>query len=372
MTDETKKKLDALEEIYTPQRVAQSKARWECMWNGARTADRYPYTFGWPHFNPYNINHPPQERTQAYLDGLLFCGQFHDDMIPSIFPGLNHASIPSMLGAKEVHLGMESGCEKLIFQAEDIDKLPEPAIHPGTVAAYWVEAAKQFVEETEGRIDVHVCDMQGPFDVAAQLWSYDDMIVCAYEDPDRYHHLLSLCTEAFIMLWNAQKNILGERFIGTHLFSHDWIPKNIGSTLSADGLVMCSPSFYDEFVNPYIARVAKALGGTVVHSCGNFRPVLKQLCATEGVRGINASQLTVQELVDAGLDQTKTIIAFTNSEALSSVMEVVRRYDLGVVLTIGDFYLYNSDGSAKTELTPSEKAMLREREEKIASIMRMR
>jgi len=339
------------------------------MWNGSRDIDRYPFTFDWPHFNAYNVNHPPQERIQAYLDGLLFIGQFQDDLIPSIFPGLNHASIPSMLGAVEVRLGMETACEKLIYRPEDIDRLPEPVIKAGSPAAYWIEAAGQFLEEIQGRIGVHVCDMQGPFDVGAQLWGYDEMIVCAYEDPDRYHRLLSLCTEAFILFWQAQKNVLGDMFICNHFFAHDWFPADIGSTLSADGLVMCSPSFYVEFVAPYITRVADALGGTVVHSCGDFRPVLKELCATKGVKGINASQLTIQELTDAGLDPAKTVIAFVTEQDLPETMTRVRHHNLGVYLTVADFYMFYPDGSVKLDLTREEWRLLRAKEEKISGIM---
>jgi len=371
MKEETRKKLDLLEVVYTNERVAASKARWECMWNGSLPTDRYPYNFGWPHFNGYNINHAPQERVQAYLDGLLFTGKFNDDLIPSIFPGLNHASVPSMLGAKEVRLGMETACTKIVHCAEDIDNLPEPQLIKGTPAYYWVEAAEYFINETQGEIGIHVCDMQGPFDVAAQLWNYDELIVCAYEDEDRYHRLLSLCTDAFIMLWKAQANVLGASFIGTHLFAHDWIPASIGSTLSADGLVMCSPSFYNEFVAPYITKIAKAFGGTVVHSCGDYRPVLKQLCATEGVKGINASQLSINQLVEAGLDTSKAVIAFTNTQELESIMQTVRQHRLGVSLTIGDFYLYNEDGSAKTELSKEEWQMLKDKEAKIAEIMKV-
>ncbi|MCF7816372.1 MAG: uroporphyrinogen decarboxylase family protein [Kiritimatiellales bacterium] len=369
MTEATGRKLDKLDELYPQERLDASKARWEAMWNGSRNIDRYPFTFNWPHFNPYNISHPPKERIQAYLDGLLFTGQFHDDLIPSIFPGLNHATIPSMLGAVEVRLGMETGCEKLICQPQDIDRLPEPSIQAGSPAAYWVEAAGQFLEETQGRIGVHVCDMQGPFDVGAQLWSYDELIVCAYEDPDRYHRLLSLCTEAFILLWQAQKKVLGDVFVGTHFFAHDWFPASAGSTLSADGLVMCSPSFYQDFLAPYITQVADALGGTVVHSCGNFRPVLKDLCATPGVKGINASQLTIRELVDAGLDPTKTVIAYTTTQELKETMRTVRQHDLGVCLTIGDFYLLHPDESAKLDISSAEWRLLWAREEEIIKTM---
>jgi len=373
MIEQTHRKLDQLDELYPKTRLEKSKARWRAMWNGGVLPDRYPFTYGWPFFGPYDVSHPPRERVQAYLDGLLFTGQFGDDLIPSIFPGLNHASIPSMLGAAEVRLGLETGCQKLIHKPEDIDRLPVPSLRPGSAAAYWIEAAEVMLAETDGRIGIHVCDMQGPFDVCAQLWRYDELILCAYEDPERYHRLLSLATEAFIMLWQAQKAVLGETFIGTHLFAHDWVPDDCGCSLSADGLVMCSPAFYEEFVAPYISRVAEALGGVTVHSCGNFLPVLRPLCATAGVRGVNASQLTIRQLAEGGLDPARTITALTNERDLPEVMRVVREFGLRPVLTIGGFYpfciVHLENGTPRTELSAAEWGALKKREAEILRLM---
>lgn len=366
MRDEIKRKLNIVQELYPAERLNASKRRWRNMWNRELPEDRYPFTYGWPMFNVYNVNHPPKERLNAYLDGLAVTGKFQDDLIPGLFPGLNHATIPSMFGAEEIRIGMETACKKLIVTAEDIDRLEEPRIVPGSPAQYWLDMEQYVMEETEGSLDVHVCDMQGPFDMCAQLWSYDELILCAFEDPERYDRLMSLATEAFIMLWEAQENILGECFTGTHLFGHDWIPPQTGATLSADGLVMCSPSFYLEFVGPYIERIARRLGGAVVHSCGDFRHVMKALCQTEGLRGVNASQLTVEQMTDAGLSD-KTVVAFTSIDELEHTMSVVRTNQLGFVPTIGDFYPLNAQG-IPAEMNADD-ANLQKKHERVLSVM---
>lgn len=364
MEEKIKRKLEIVEELYPKERVEASKRRWMQVWEQKIPEDRYPFTYGWPSFNAYNINHPPRERLLAYLDGLAVTGRFDDDLIPSVFPGLNNATIPSMFGAEAVKVGLETGCKRLIHEPEDIDRLREPEILPGSPAEYWLKMDEYIMEETQGRLDVHVCDMQGPFDLCAQLWAYDELILCAYEDPDRYHRLMSLATDAFIKMWEAQKSILGDRFVGTHLFAHDWIPPYVGATLSADGLVMCSPSFYQEFVAPYIARIGERFGGSVVHSCGDFRHVIKDLCATEGVKGVNASQLTIKQMVEAGL-KDKTVIAFTTVGELEETMEVVKKEKLGFVPTIGDFYSVDENG----RLIEADMEKMKEKQEKILSVM---
>ena len=41
--------------------------------------------------------------------------------------------------------------------------------------------------------------MQGPVDVCGQLWGYDNLFVCAYEQPEQYGKLMSKVSDAFIM-----------------------------------------------------------------------------------------------------------------------------------------------------------------------------
>ena len=55
--------------------------------------------------------------------------------------------------------------KRVIFEPEDIDKLPEPSMEQGTIAHEWRAMQEYFVEETGGRIPVHVVDMQGTLDV---------------------------------------------------------------------------------------------------------------------------------------------------------------------------------------------------------------
>ena len=58
-------------------------------------------------------------------------------------------------------------------------------------------------------IPIHVCDMQGPFDAAAQLWGYEELFPSAYEDEEAYDYLMRLMMRAFYLLWEEQKKICG-------------------------------------------------------------------------------------------------------------------------------------------------------------------
>jgi hypothetical protein len=323
-------KLDRIYELYTPERLQKSKNRFLQIDAGKKPADRYPFCLEFPYFNPYNINHPPKERLEAYLDAFLFLYQFDDDTIPYVFPGLDHASIPSMFGASKRVSGIETTSEKIIHSPEDVYKLKTPVISDESAAHQWMTMAEYILEETKGRIPVNVCDMQGPFDACAQMWSYDEMFLAAYENPEIYHYAISRFNEAFILLWNTQKEFLGDLFLGTHLFSQGWVPPDCGTAVSADSLVMISPDFYHEFYEPHLVRLKDEYPRITIHSCGDFRHLIPALCQTDGICAINASQLSVREIHQAGLDPDIQLLLAVHYSNLSDEIRYTRDNGLNV------------------------------------------
>jgi hypothetical protein len=330
MNDSISIKLDKIYDLYPKQRLEKSKARFIALDNGEKPVDRYPFVLGFPYFNAYNINHPPKERLEAFLDAFCFMYQLDDDTIPYVFPGLNHATLPSMFGAAEIKCGIESTSEKIIKSNSDALNLPDPSISKGSAAYKWIEMADYILEKTKGRIPVNVCDMQGPFDACAQVWSYDDMFVAAYEKPEVFHSIISKFTDAFIMLWKKQKDILGKSFLGTHLFSQGWVPSECGVSVSADSLVMVSPDFYNEFYKPYIIRMYRELGDLTIHSCGDFRHLISELCETDGIKAINASQLSSREMHEAGLDSKIQMLLAVNYENLENEIKYMKENNLNI------------------------------------------
>ena len=327
-------KLAQIDELFPPERVEASKKRIRDIWNGKKPEGRYPYVYYPISFNYYDDAHPAEERLLATLDELILRGQFEDDFIPAVFPGCKQSTIPSMFGAKELICGEDYCSEKIVFEPQDVYKLGEPRIEPGSVAAYWIDMQKYLYEETEGRLGIHITDMQGPADVCGQLWGYDNLFVSAYTDPKEYDEIMSKATGAFLMLWERQKEVLQESFIGTHLFGWSWAPEGNGATVSADSIVMVSPDFFDEFYAPYLDRISDATGGLILHSCGDFSHLMPNLYRLNNIRGINAGQMTVEELLNAGLDDRLVAIAQSKVEDAEYMFRLVRDNGLRMDLTI--------------------------------------
>ncbi len=310
MRDEIKRRLDRIDELFPPSRIEKSKARWTALYNKKKPLDRLPYTSMPPTVGIYLAAFDKKQRLEELLDDIITRGPLDDDYIPALFTGCRQSAIPSMFGAEEFLLEDDLGNKKIIFSPDDIKRLPQPSFPDGSSAKYWLEMEEYFLCETCGRIPCHVCDMQGPFDAAGQVWSYDEAFVLAYEDPELYSEFMGKLTDAYMLLWGKQKELLGDLFVGTHLYGWNWTPADWGASMSIDSLVMLSPSFYDTYYKPVIERIADKFGNISVHSCGNFSAVVKNVCATKSLEAINASQMNLEELYNAGMYEDKIAIFF--------------------------------------------------------------
>jgi hypothetical protein len=370
MQDWVKYKLEAIEKLYPPERISKNKRRWEGIWHGEKPVDRYPYLLSFPLFRPYITNLPPREHLEKYLDVFLFRGWLNDDYIPAIFPGLNNATIPNMFGAECIKNGEETTSTKLISSYDDISRLPEPRIEKGSIAQKWLDTEAYFLDETEGRIPIHVIDMQGPFDACSHIWNYDGLFICGYEEPDLLHLLLSKMTNAFILLWNAQKKLLGDAFVGTHLGAWDYVPQNNGASMSVDSLVMPSPAFYDEFYKPQLECVGKTLNGLTIHSCGKFPAVIPNINNTSGIKAIHAGQMTVTELCEAGLSNNMVALTASKPDELKKNLDTAINNKIRPCFTVDGFWgQIKSDVANPATWSDYEKNFAKEFEESICKIL---
>ena len=333
MKEWIKAKLDRIDLWFPPERLARSRERITRLWAGDAAVDRQSFTYAPVSIDYYDKAECSESRLRALLDEILFHGPLNDDFIPHLFPGCRQSTLPSLFGAREIILNGDCTCERILNEPNDLSSLPEPRIIPGSVADRWLQMQRYFVDETDGRLPVSVTDMQGPMDACGQIWSYDQLFLAAYENPELCHGVLERLTDGFILLWETQKQQLGDLFVGTHLQGFNWVPREFGASLSADSLVMVSPEFYSEFYRPPIRKIGNALGPLSIHSCGDFSQNIPAVCATEYIRGINAAQMTVSQMVKARVDPKTVLIAYCDIAQASEVGHL--RQEHGLQLELG-------------------------------------
>ena len=367
MRDIIREKLDKLDELFPAERLAKSKERWRRLWAGEPKLDRLPFMAEPLGLPMYDFT-PAPGRLLLYLDRCIAHGHFEDDYIPSFFPGCHNATIPNMFGAREIIKGEDCTCERLLPKGyEQIAELPEPRIEKGSLAHGWLEMQRYVLEETEGRFPVHVIDMQGPVDVAGQLVGYDQLYLAAMEAPELYEKLLNATTDAFIMFWRAQQKLLGASFVGTHLWGHNYMPLEFGATASVDSMVMISGPFFEEHFAPYLERIAAQFGGITVHSCGKFGGMIPNLMRTKGLRGVNASEMSVKQLAEAGVDGRVVILAGNHIDTIDDMVRYLKDNGLRADLTLWGVWPWHETGGFKMpeDWTEADKSSVQRKNEKL-------
>jgi len=308
------------------------------------------------------------------LDEIIAHGRTQDDFIPHFFPGCRVATIPDMFGASEsVHTQPDGTreygvCEKLLSIDDDPRNLPDPVIGPDSIASFWLEMQEYALEETDGRLPISVIDMQGPMDVAGQLWGYDNLFMDAMTEGEKTKALLEKCTTAFIKLWKRQQELLGDKFLGTHLWGWSWVeegPDN-GASLSMDSLAMISADFFKEHTKEHLVQISKEFNGLAIHSCGDFSAVIPGINEIPGIDTINSSQMSLSELRDAGMDTTRFITVTRNYDELEEEYRLIKEHSLNVEMTVSG--VWDENGKMPDLWTESEWKSFRKKEEKILQL----
>jgi hypothetical protein len=132
--------------------------------------------------------------------------------------------------------------------------------------AYYREALAPYPKCREA-IHITQTDLQGPFDIAAQLWGSG--IFTAFQDrPQFLDELLALIADTFVRVSRAVGRASTQATGAGCIYLHFAIsPGNC--LVKDDSAIMLSPRVYDRFIRPVNERVLQALGGGGIHWCGS-------------------------------------------------------------------------------------------------------
>jgi hypothetical protein len=105
--------------------------------------------------------------------------------------------------------------------------------------------------------------------------------------PREVHVLMEKITEATIAYLSEQL----ARIRNLHTMGHEmWhIPRGVGVRISDDTAAIMSPNLYREFGVKYNSMISRAMGGIVVHSCGDVKNVVGPMMEIEGLRGLDVT-----------------------------------------------------------------------------------
>jgi hypothetical protein len=131
-------------------------------------------------------------------------------------------------------------------------------------------------------------DLQGPFDVATQLWG-GEIFTAFYEHPDLLRDVLDWMAETYVMVCRAITPHTTQQ--GRQGFIHlHWSLCQGGCLIKDDSATLVSPHLYKAFIQPANAKVLTALGGGGIHWCGSGDQWREVFVRTEGLTSVDIAQ----------------------------------------------------------------------------------
>ena len=176
-----------------------------------------------------------------------------------------------------------------VTTVEEARRLTKPDWRNGEICRLVMDSIRYYRERIGDAIPIACTDTQSPIDTATLIWQTDSFFLACHDEPETVHRLLSMVTDVIIEFSLAQLEAIGSNPArpghNACLSRSRGRMKGIG--LSDDLATVVSPSVYEEFSRPYNERIADALGGVVIHSCGVWRPpIIESVLGTKGLAGV--------------------------------------------------------------------------------------
>jgi hypothetical protein len=170
----------------------------------------------------------------------------------------------------------------------------ESGIYPQVVEtmAYYRELLAPY-PKCSTAIHITQPDLQGPFDIAMQLWG-GGILTALYDSPNLVREFLELVGETYIKVCRAissrSTQSAGDGFNCLH-----WSVIRGNCLIKDDSSTLLSARMYADFIRPANEKVLTCLGGGGIHYCGSGDQWRQEFVAT---RGLETADISQPEMID--------------------------------------------------------------------------
>ena len=157
--------------------------------------------------------------------------------------------------------------EPFVKTFEDMEALQVPDPFRDGRMPVWIEAVEK-LKEKAGDVYAVFANVNGPFQVAAQLRGIADMCVDLYRRPEMADKLIHLSSEAVARFVEAEVKAGVDAIV-------------MGEAMASPNVI--SPKLFERFVLPYDRRVIEAGGGVpfFLHICGDSTLIIDLMVQTK-------------------------------------------------------------------------------------------
>ena len=223
---------------------------------------------------------------------------FQDDAPLCLRPNIGCTLITSMLGAqvKVVDNAMPWVLpldDKTALMAVADGPLPpfDDGLLPRVIEQYdYFHSMLEDYPNCQTAIQVVLPDLQGPFNNVEMLWG-SSIYLAFYDDNDRalMLGLLSIVTDLTLAVYERLEREAPNNIGCDYQYQHTTAQKG-RLMLRNDSSTNMSPLHYEEFIRPFDARIADAIGCIGIHSCGNVERLFAMWSSMRGVQCLDVGQ----------------------------------------------------------------------------------
>ncbi len=153
--------------------------------------------------------------------------------------------------------------------------------------AYYRQALAPY-PKCSAAIHVTQPDLQGPFDIAMQLWG-GEILTALYDCPELVRELLDLVAETYIKVCRAFSS-LSTQSVGDGFNCLHWSVIKGHCLIKDDSSTLLSARMYTDFIQPANEKVLTGLGGGGIHYCGSGDQWRQEFVSTAGLETADISQ----------------------------------------------------------------------------------
>jgi len=181
----------------------------------------------------------------------------------------------------------------IISDIEGLRRLEKPDIGKSEMLRMVLDTTEYFNEQTRGEIHIAPTDTQGPLSTMSLVCDVTWMLMEAWDYPEDFHRALGMITDLIIEFTIMQQSLCARPTAPGHTM---WSPDSFnGVSLSDDMLAMVGADFYREFGLPYDRKIAQALGGVGIHSCGRWA---QNFSVVQEIENITMVDLAISRVYD--------------------------------------------------------------------------
>jgi hypothetical protein len=250
---------------------------------------------------------------------------------------------------------------------EEVRGLAMPDWRTSPVMGMVLECIDVLKERTRGRFPIALTDTQSPFDTATLVLDTSEFFTACYTEEETAHALMTTIADLVVAFSREQARRIGDELVSRPGHVMPSLPGFRGITLSDDNLAVSSPLINERFSLPCNQRIADALGGVAVHSCGVWDHTMKLLPG----RGVMAVDCSVSprwdptpmtpEMVRAALKGTGIVVKARcggTREEIEHAISALAGPDMRLIL---DIMRIDEDDAAYARTAESNYALAQER-----------